>query len=83
MIQVYHGKIIISINVSLMRKELNIMNDSLSMRGIVNMNVDNLFNKDNYDIKLNYKDYIVISQDTETIHLNENTLGTVESFGYP
>ena len=77
------GEIDINTNVSLSRKELNIMNDSGSMSGIVNVNVDNLFNKDNYDTKLNYKDYIAISQDFATMHLDEDALGIVESFGYP
>lgn len=77
------GEIDINTNVSLSRKELNVMADSDNMSGINNVNVDNLFKKDNYDIKLSYKDYLSISQDFATMHINEEALSIVENFGYP
>lgn len=77
------GEIDINTNVSLSRKELSMMADSESLSGINNVNVDNLFKKDNYDVKLSYKDYLSISQDFATMHIDEEALGIVESFGYP
>lgn len=77
------GEIDINTNVSLSRKELNVMADSGNLTGINNVNVDNLFKKDNYDTKLNYKDYLSISQDFATMHIDEEALTIVESFGYP
>lgn len=77
------GEIDLNTNVSLSRKELNVMADNGSLNGINNVNVDNLFKKDNYDTKLNYKDYLSISQDFATMHIDEEALTIVESFGYP
>lgn len=77
------GEIDINTNVSLSRKELNVMADSGSLSGINNVNVDNLFQKHNFDVKLNYKDYLSISQDFATMHIDEEALTIVEGFGYP
>jgi hypothetical protein len=77
------GEIDINTNVSLSRKELNVMADSGSLSGINNVNVDNLFNKENFDVKLNYKDYLSISQDFATMHIDDEALAIVEGFGYP
>ena len=77
------GEIDINTSVALSRKELNVMAESGNLSGINSVNVDNLFNKDNYDVKLNYKDYLAISQDFATMHIDEEALTIVEGFGYP
>ena len=77
------GEIDVNTNVSLSRKELNVMADTGNLSGINNVNVDNLFARENFDVKLNYKDYLSISQDFATMHIDEEALNIVESFGYP
>ena len=77
------GEIDINTNVSLSRKELNVMADNGDLSGINNVNIDNLFKKENYNTKLNYKDYLSISQDFATMHIDEEALTVVEGFGYP
>ena len=59
------------------------MAENGSLSGINNVNVDNLFSKENYETKLNYKDYLSISQDFATMHIDEEALTIVEGFGYP
>ena len=54
-----------------------------NLSGINNVNIDNLFSRENFDSKLNYKDYLSISQDFATMHIDEEALTVVEGFGYP
>jgi hypothetical protein len=77
------GEIDINTNVSLSRKELNVMAETGNLSGINNVNIDNLFSQENFDSKLNYKDYLSISQDFATMHIDEEALTIVEGFGYP
>lgn len=54
-----------------------------SIEGNINyVNIDNIFNKGKFNVKLNYLDYCAISEDYRTQHINEDVLKTVESFGY-
>lgn len=76
-------------NIALSRKECNLMNDSAlnggvssSSNSINHINIDNLFVRE-YETKIGYKDYLAITQDYATMHIDEEALNVVESFGYP
>lgn len=47
------------------------------------INVDNLFYNENYDNKLEYDDYKSLTEDFATMHINEDVLTQIESYGYP
>lgn len=47
------------------------------------INVDNLFYNEKYDIKLCYEDYKCLTEDFATMHINEDALDVISSFGYP
>jgi hypothetical protein len=50
---------------------------------INNVNVENLFFDERYETKLTYHDYCAVTQDYSTIHIDEEALSAVESYGYP
>lgn len=47
------------------------------------VNIDNLFPNDSFNTKLSYTDYLSITQDFATMHMDEEALSVMEGFGYP
>ena len=45
--------------------------------------MDNLFYDERYETKLGYNDYCAITQDFSTMHIDEEALTVLESFGFP
>ena len=50
---------------------------------INSVNVDNLFPTDSFSTKLSYTDYLSITQDFATMHMDEEALQILEGYGYP
>lgn len=46
------------------------------------VNVDNLFYKDNYWVKLSYTNYCLITEDFTTKQLDSEAIWTVVNFGF-
>jgi serine/threonine protein kinase len=71
-------------DVQLSRNKCGVMTDDQSGKHGINMiNVDNLFPEARYDVKLSYAEFVNITQDYQTMYIDEEALRVIEKFGYP
>ena len=58
-------------------------NSNSNLPDINSINIDNLFPTDSFNTKLSYTDYLSITQDFATMHMDEEALSILEGYGYP